>query len=218
MNSIADIDLAWVLINIVVLLFSLSLHESAHAWVAERRGDYTGRYLGRVTLNPVAHIDPIGTILFPVLGLLSGWAMFGWAKPVPVNPSNLRHPRMDHLLIAAAGPASNLLALVGFLIGLKVLTAYFSAHIAMQHSIVYPLFLLFQAGVLLNAILAVFNLIPVPPLDGSWILAGLLPSNLARVFDTIRPYSFILLVALLWSGLVDVVLRPILVLVRVLAS
>ncbi|HLU99695.1 MAG TPA: site-2 protease family protein, partial [Acidobacteriota bacterium] len=103
--NLTDIDIGWVLINVVVLLFSLSIHECAHAWTAWRLGDPTAKSLGRVTLNPVAHIDPIGTILFPLLGVLSGFVLFGWARPVPVNTARLKDPKKDHVLIAGAGPA-----------------------------------------------------------------------------------------------------------------
>lgn len=216
-ESLANIDWAQVLIAMVVLLFSLSIHESAHAWTAERFGDSTGRYLGRITLNPVAHIDPIGTILFPLLGMMTGF-IFGWAKPVPVNTANLRNPRRDHVLIAAAGPASNVMAAVFFLIGLKFLVGFFAEEINASHTVIYPLYLLCSTGVILNTILAVFNLIPVPPLDGSWVLAGLLPSQFEGLFDAIRPYSFILLLVLLWSGFLDLILGPVLNFVVILAS
>lgn len=218
MNSLADIDLSWILIHLVVLLFSLSLHESAHAWVADRLGDPTARLLGRVTLNPIPHIDPVGTLLFPAIGLLSGFALFGWAKPVPVNTRALRHPQRDHILVSAAGPASNLLAAIGFLVGLKLLLTFFPDQLSMGHPLLNPLALLFSAGVTLNVILMVFNLIPIPPLDGSWILAGLSPASFSRFYDALRPYGFVLLVVLLWSGLVEQIIGPVLSLFQTLAS
>jgi len=214
---LANIDWSQVLIGMVVLLFSLSIHESAHAWVANRLGDSTGRYLGRITLNPIPHIDLIGTIIFPLLGMLTGF-MFGWAKPVPVNTANLKNPRRDHVLIAAAGPVSNLIAALGFLLVLRLMIGFFPQELEGNHSVVYPLYVLSFTGVFLNLILAVFNLIPVPPLDGSWVLAGILPARFGDLFDAIRPYSFILLVALLWSGLIDVLLSPVLALMHVLVS
>lgn len=210
-----QIDLGWILINVVVLLFSLSLHESAHAWTADRLGDGTARRLGRVTLNPLVHVDPIGTILFPLLGLLSGWALFGWAKPVPVNPVNFQHPRRDHLLVAAAGPISNLLAVAVFLVGLKLLAA---AGPLEPHPILSPLRLVCQAGLILNVILAVFNLIPVPPLDGSWIVSGLLPEEFSRLLEAVRPYGFLILLLLLWSGFFRMILVPVLGFVQALAA
>jgi Zn-dependent protease len=217
-NSLGNIDPAQVIMGLAVLLFSLSIHESAHARAAEWRGDPTGRALGRITLNPVHHIDPIGTLLFPLMGLIFGGFIFGWAKPVPVNPNNFKNPRTDHVVVAAAGPGSNLVAAVGFLVGLKLLIVYFPSHIMAQHSVLYPLAQLFEMGVVLNVILLVFNLIPIPPLDGSWILAGLLPGRFTAVFDAIRPYGFMLLLVLLWSGMVQAILGPVLTLVYMLAA
>jgi len=194
--------------SVAVLLFSLSLHESAHAWMADRLGDPTGRLMGRVSLNPLPHIDPIGTILFPLIGMLAGGIMFGWAKPVPVNPANLRDARKAHILISAAGPVSNLLAAVVFLVGLRVCLA-----LAAGGPIGTPMRTLlgfFEVGVYLNVILAVFNLLPIPPLDGSWILEGLLPRPLSVLFQAVRPYGFLLLVVLLYTGVFRVILGPVL--------
>ena len=219
MAALAGIDWSGVLIGMVVLLFSLSLHESAHAWMANRRGDPTGRYLGRVTLNPLPHIDWIGTVLFPLISMIGGGGVFfGWAKPVPVNTSNLKNPRWDHVLVAAAGPLSNVLAAIAFLLGLRLLVAFFPNQLQAGHTVLYPLFLLCVSGLFLNTLLAVFNLIPVPPLDGSWVLAGIFPNRVAGFFDAIRPYSFILLVVLLFSGAFNVVLNPVISLVSILAS
>lgn len=198
--------------NVVVLLFSLSLHESAHAWAADHFGDSTARSLGRVSLNPIVHIDPIGSIVFPLLGLVMGGVIFGWAKPVPVNGARLRNPRVANMAIAAAGPGSNILAATGFLIGLKLLTG-FSGLGSGDWNALEPLLLLCQVGLVLNLILAIFNLLPIPPLDGSWILIGLLPAELARYVEMIRPYGFLLLLGLLYTGLIGSILRPVLGLV-----
>jgi len=149
-------------------------------------------------------------VVFPLLGLVFGGFIFGWAKPVPVNTARLKNPRKDHLVIAAAGPVSNIVLAVGCLAGLKIITLSMDPWAIQEHSLVYPVFLMCQTGLFLNVILAVFNLLPVPPLDGSWILAGVLPSNLAAAMDTIRPYSFILLIALLLSGVFGMILNPIL--------
>ena len=215
--NLGGIDLSVLLMTIAVLFFSLSIHESAHAWTADRLGDPTGRYLGRVTLNPVAHIDLMGTIVFPLLGIFFGGFIFGWAKPVPVNTARLKNPRKDHLLIAAAGPVSNIVAAAVFLVGVKIITSSMDPMAIREHGVVYPLFWMCQTGLFLNVILAVFNLFPIPPLDGSWILAGVLPSNLAAVVDKMRPYSFILLIALLMSGVFGMILNPVLLFVRELA-
>ncbi len=209
-----QIDPAWLLMNAAVLLFSLSLHESAHAWMADRLGDYTARYLGRVTLNPVVHVDPVGTLLFPLIGLLAGGIIFGWAKPVPVNTVHLANPKRDHVLIAAAGPASNVAAAVAFWLGLKVLTGFFAYQLLAQHPVILPLYLLFRIGVLINVVLAAFNLIPVPPLDGSWILSGLMPDYFSDWMDSIRPYGFLVLIVLLWTGFIGMILGPVLTIVH----
>lgn len=213
----AHFDAGRIVINVVVLLFALSIHESAHAWTADYLGDYTARHLGRVSLNPIVHIDPVGTILFPLLGALTGLALFGWAKPVPVNTLHLKNPKRDHLLIAGAGPASNLVAAAGFLIGLKLLVSFFPSEIMSHHGAIYPLFLLCRVGLFVNVVLAVFNLLPIPPLDGSWVLSGLLPDWFSHAMDQIRPYSFLLLIMLLYSGALGMMLRPVLTLVHQLA-
>lgn len=209
-----DIDLAQAFITLAVLLVALTIHEAAHAWSASVLGDPTAHSLGRVSLNPLVHIDPVGTLLFPLIGLISGGVVFGWAKPVPVNTLNLRRPRKDHMLIAAAGPVSNLLQALCCLLGLYLLVGCFGRYEVASHSVLRPLFELFYWGLILNVILAVFNLFPIPPLDGSWILQGILPDNLARVMDSLRPYGFLLLLMLLFGGVFGSVIQPILVQVQ----
>lgn len=204
-----DFDIGRFLLQIVILLFSLSIHESAHAWTAERFGDYTGRALGRVSLNPLAHIDPIGTVLFPVLAFLTRIPLIGWAKPVPINPLNLNNPRRDQIFISAAGPVSNILAGIGFLILLKLLVGLFGYEILVGTTMLTPLALLCLEGTFLNFLLAVFNLIPIPPLDGHWVLYGVLPAHMADAFDRIRPYGFILLLLLFYTGALGVILGPV---------
>jgi len=197
-------------INLIVLLFSVSLHESAHAWMAERRGDPTGRLLGRITLNPIRHMDLVGSFIVPMIGIFTGAPVFGWAKPVPVNPVNLRDFRRDQLFIAAAGPVSNLLAAAGFLAIYKVITLSGFLLELLPGIILVPVLMLCQVGILLNIILAVFNLIPIPPLDGSWVLIGLLPPRAAVYFEKIRPYGFGLLLLLLLTGGLSYILNPVL--------
>ena len=192
-----------------MLLVSLSVHEAAHAWTADRLGDPTARRLGRITLNPMAHIDWIGTVLFPLVAIYSGVPLLGWAKPVPVNWSNLKSPRRDFAIVAAAGPASNLiLATIGAAVlglGAGLLS--------------YQAFDLMGRFVLLNALLAVFNMIPVPPLDGGNVAAGLLPVSIARMVDQLRPYGFLILYALLFTGVLGDYVFPIaLTIVRFLVS
>ncbi len=214
--TFGSIDLLPLLIDLVVLLFSLSLHESAHAWVANRFGDPTGQMLGRVSLNPLVHIDPIGTILFPLLGFLIGGVIFGWAKPVPINSANLRDPKRDNIFISVAGPVSNLAAALGFVILLRVFSGLEAAGIVPW--LTEPLLGLCKVGIFLNVILAVFNLIPIPPLDGSWVLEGILPQSLGRAMDMIRPYGFLILILLLYSGVFNWVLDPVLEIVRSVSS
>jgi len=193
-----DINVAQIVIAFIVLLFSLTVHESAHAWTADRLGDPTARLLGRVSLNPIVHADPIGTVLFPLLALFSGVPLIGGAKPVPVNVRRLRHQRRDYVLVAAAGPASNLvLAIVAALL-LSALPV--SPVILGEPNVSAPLASLLSLGVQLNLLLAVFNMLPIPPLDGGNVLGGLLPVNLATAFDRIRPYGFLLLYALMFTN------------------
>jgi Zn-dependent protease len=196
-----------IIFQIAVLLFAISLHEAAHAWMASRLGDQTARMLGRVTLNPIKHIDPIGTILFPLLAAISHFPMIGWAKPTPVNTRNFKHYVRDDILTTLAGPASNLLAAMVSLIALLLIkylapggmTAIIAAVGAMSGQYtelptsLYPLALLFCYGILLNLFLAVFNLLPLPPLDGSHVVRHMLPYNVVPYFDRLGMFSLIIL-------------------------
>jgi Zn-dependent protease len=193
-------DLANLIPVLLLLILSLSVHEAAHAWTADRLGDPTARALGRVTLNPLAHIDWIGTVLFPVIAFTTGAPLIGWAKPVPVNFHNLRAPRRDFAIIAAAGPASNLAQAV---LGAAVLALAFDP-LSMD---LVPVVL--RSFVSLNVALAVFNMIPVPPLDGGNVLSGILPEQFARLIDQIRPWGFLVLYALLFTGVLRNVVFPI---------
>jgi Zn-dependent protease len=200
---LAGINFLDIFINFLVLIVSLSVHEAAHAWSAERLGDSTARMLGRVSLNPAVHVDPIGTILFPLIGMLSGAPILGWAKPVPVNTMNLRgHWKRKYMLIAAAGPASNLvLATIGALLLRLLFTVGGDVAGGM-------LFQLLAALVTLNVWLAVFNMVPLPPLDGGNVLAGVLSGGVAEMFDRIRPYGFLILYGLMLSGILWTVITP----------
>ncbi len=189
-------DLVEILIQVAVLIASLSFHEAAHAWTANWLGDPTARLLGRLTLNPVAHIDPIGTLLFPLLALSTGAPLIGWAKPVPVNTRHLRSPKRDFALIAAAGPISNLVLAVA---GAALLTVA-------PEGIVAATITLF---VWINVLLAVFNMVPVPPLDGGNVLIGLLPHEAGSAIERLRPYGFLLLYALMLSGILSAITRPV---------
>jgi len=203
-----DIDFAQVFILFIVLLFSLTVHEAAHAWTADVLGDPTARILGRVSLNPLVHIDPIGTVVFPLLAIVAGVPLIGWAKPVPVNVTKLRHHRRDYVLVAAAGPASNLLIAIVAALLLKVMPV--SPVTLGEPNITAPIASMLSRALFLNVLLAVFNMIPIPPLDGGNVIGGLLPRALAYRFDSlIRPYGFILLYALMLTrGLDYLIGRP----------
>jgi len=190
------IDFAQVFIAFVVLLFSLTVHESAHAWTADRLGDPTARLLGRVSLNPVVHADLIGTVIFPLVSMMGGVPLIGWAKPVPVNIGRLRRHRSDYVLVAAAGPASNLLIAI---LAAALLSLMPSTPIVLgEAEISAPLVAFTTRALYVNVLLAVFNMLPIPPLDGGNVLSGLLPRPLAMRYDAlIRPYGFILLYALM---------------------
>jgi len=215
-------NIVTLVISLFVLLFAITVHEAAHGWAAAKFGDLTAQSMGRVTLNPIAHIDPIGTVLLPLLLVIVGAPPFGWAKPVPVNPFNLRNPRRDNLWISAAGPTSNLtvaaLALIGILVlklfapGVSVFLRSFLLGRGSLPPGFHPLeglALILFYGVLVNTYLAVFNLIPVPPLDGSGVVMGFLSEEAARTYDRIRPYGFIIIMGLIYLGLLQIIIRPI---------
>jgi Zn-dependent protease len=190
------------LLLFVVLIPSLSFHEAAHAWTADRLGDPTARRLGRLTLNPLAHIDWIGTVLFPLIAIYSGLPLLGWAKPVPVNWENLRSPRRDFAIVAIAGPISNLVLAVGAAVVLNTLVATGAGGPSVG-------VMLIAQTVSLNVLLAVFNMIPVPPLDGGNVLAGLVPEGVAHAIDRLRPYGFLILYALIFTGVLGDIVLPI---------
>jgi Zn-dependent protease len=202
-----DIDVAQIFIAFIVLLFSLTVHECAHAWTADRLGDPTARLLGRVSLNPMVHADLIGTILFPLVAMVANAPLIGWAKPVPVNVNRLRHHRRDYVLVAAAGPASNLVLAVGVAIALQLLPV--SPVMLGEPNVSVPTAQLLSQALRLNVLLAVFNMIPIPPLDGGNVLGGLLPPALGSRFDAfIRPYGFVLLYAVILTPAFDYLVVP----------
>ncbi len=194
----------------VVFLLSLTVHECAHAWAAERSGDSTGRYLGRVTLNPIPHIDIFGTIIFPLVAITTGGWMFGWAKPVPFNSLNLRDRRIGEIAIALAGPVSNLMLVAIFVILYKILFRSTLVSPEAFGDLEQPIGMTLAIGISLNIILAVFNLIPVPPLDGHHVLRNLLPDSLAEVYNQVPPMvGFIVLFLMVSLGITSYLTAPI---------
>jgi Zn-dependent protease len=198
-----NIDPVGVAVGFAVLLISLTIHEAAHAWTADKLGDPTARMLGRVSLNPLVHIDWIGTVLLPMLAAISGLPLIGWAKPVPVNTRNLRSPRRDFMLIAAAGPISNLLQAFVAAAALRLTVGAITGSDQAG-----PLYTALFLAVYVNLLLAFFNLIPVPPLDGGNVLLGLLPPRLAVSYGQLRQYGFIVLYALMFTGLASAWIGP----------
>lgn len=191
----------------IPLIFAITVHEVAHGWVALQFGDPTAKYAGRLTLNPIKHVDPLGTIIVPfVLVVVSSgaWA-FGWAKPVPVAFHNLRNPRRDMILVAAAGPAVNLVMALGWALLLSQRLA-FDPGLDLQDDWIVRMSLF---GVVINVLLAVFNMLPIPPLDGGRVLAGLLPPQLARGLQIVEPFGFLILIALMFTGVLWVLVDPV---------
>jgi len=191
-------------VAVLPILLAVTVHEAAHGLIADKLGDHTARAAGRVTLNPIKHIDPIGTIILPLaMYALSGF-MFGWAKPVPVNWRNLSNPRRDTALVAAAGPAANFIMLLGWTLILVLATNF--AQTSSWVSV--PLIHMARFGMLINAVLMALNLLPLLPLDGGRILNSFLPARAAISFSKLEPYGFFILIGLLVSGLLAKVLMP----------
>jgi Zn-dependent protease len=200
------------LIAAPAILIAIIFHEVSHGYVAYRLGDPTAKFVGRLTLNPLVHIDPFGTILLPLILLYAtkGQFVFGYAKPVPINPMNFSNPRKGMAISAAAGPITNIiLATLSVLIlkGIIAPLAGFSPGL-IDENVLKPLMLIFEASVFINVILAVFNMIPIPPLDGGRVLVGLLPSKHARSYSKIEPFGFIIVIILIYSGLADYFIMP----------
>ena len=201
-------------IAIIPLLLAIVVHEVAHGWVARQLGDDTAYLMGRLTLNPLKHIDLVGTILVPLILILTVGFAFGWAKPVPVNFNNLRNRRRDTALVAVAGPFANLLMAIAWALIAK-LASLLPDSIAMLTS---PLILMSMFGMVINAILMVFNLIPIPPTDGGRIATSLLPPRLGYQLSRVEPYGFFIILALLLSGIIwkllDIVVQTVMQLIQ----
>jgi Zn-dependent protease len=190
---------------VIPVIFAVTVHEVAHGWVASRLGDQTAKSMGRLTLNPVKHIDFVGTVLVPAIMYFASGFIFGWAKPVPVNWKNLGHPRRDMAIVAIAGPAANLLMLLFWAISAKIISLSGND----PNYLKQLLFYMCSIGVTINIVLMILNLFPILPLDGGRVLTAMLPRNLAISFSRLEPYGLILLLVLLFSGILWKILIPI---------
>lgn len=213
-------DILYMIIQLGVFVLAAAVHESAHGWTAEKFGDPTARMQGRITLNPIPHIDPIGTIILPLFLAYLGGPVFGWAKPVPVNPYNLRNPRKAHMYIAAAGPTSNFILAIISIILFFILKGFVrAAYNPLTHAsgtepgilvsaALYTLMFL-HLFIIINVILGVFNLLPISPLDGGWIMEGMLKGEVLHNYLKIKPYGFLILMGIIYFGLLKYIFNPI---------
>jgi Zn-dependent protease len=199
-----------IVFKLIAFLFAISVHESAHAWMANMRGDPTARMLGRISLNPIKHIDPVGTLLLPAIAMYFHAPVIGWAKPTPVDPRNFKNPMLDDILTSVVGPISNFVVAIGAVlvlavvklvspVGREIVFGIPQGFIATDtDSFLVPLCLLFYELMIVNVVLGVFNLIPVPPLDGSHVVRHLLPAGALRIYDTVGMFGLFILV--FWGG------------------
>jgi Zn-dependent protease len=192
-------------LQLSVLFFSVIIHEVAHGYVAYKRGDSTAKQLGRLTLNPVSHIDIFGSILLPLVLLIANAPVFGWAKPVPVNPARLYKPKTDMLWVSLAGCAANFLLAIVAALGMLLIRNFATSDM----SVLIPAYQILQTILIINIVLPVLNLIPIPPLDGSRIVYYLLPTELAVKYDSISPYGFFIIFALLFTGILWKIISPV---------
>ena len=205
-NIVGRFDIRIIVIELATFLFAITVHESSHAATANYFGDPTAKRLGRISLNPWRHIDIFGTVILPIILTIIGAPVIGWAKPVPVNPTNLRQPRRDYMLVSVAGPASNLAMACIFAGAFYLLRLYYGF---LPSPIVQPISLILQYSCIINLYLALFNMIPVQPLDGSSVLACFLPRDLAAKFMSFQSYGFIVLYLLVYLGVLQKVINPV---------
>ena len=217
-----DIDIlnlvSHLIIYMVVLLFAISAHEAGHAWMSYKYGDDTAYMLGRVTLNPVAHTDPIGTLLIPIIsfvlgsvgGALGSIPLIGWGKPTPVNPSNWTKYKQANVMVSIAGIGANLIiAITSFMIFKSLLEFGVINAGNVESGVLKPILIFFQYMIMLNISLAIFNLLPFPPLDGSKVLSTFLPESFQPVFQLLEQYGFLILMLLIYMGVIGLVMRPV---------
>lgn len=193
-----------VAISAIPIIFAITLHEAAHGLIASRLGDQTARLSGRLTLNPLKHIDPLGTVVLPLVMLALGGIIFGWAKPVPVDWRNLRQPKRDMAWVAAAGPAANLIMMLLWAVLAKLVLNFEEVFQGFS----MPMLYMARAGITINIVLMVLNLLPIPPLDGSRVLSSLLPARTAIKYNQIEPYGLIIILLLFVTGILGKILWP----------
>lgn len=208
-----------ILFQLIVFLFAISVHESAHAWMANRRGDPTARMLGRISLNPIKHIDPVGTVLMPLIAAIAHIPVIGWAKPTPVDPRNFKNPVLDDILTAVVGPISNFIVAAGATVVLLIIkhSSAFGSQVVFglplgwvsqqSDSVLVPLCFFIYELLIINVVLAVFNLIPVPPLDGSHVIRHFLPESVGKIYD-MAGWIGLLALVYLGGGLISALIRP----------
>jgi Zn-dependent protease len=209
-----SVETVQIVFQVIAFLFAISVHESAHAWTANRCGDPTARMLGRITLNPIKHIDPIGTVVLPLIAAFSHFPMIGWAKPTPVDPRHFKNPVWDDIKTSLAGPISNLLVAAISVAGLAAISATSPLGRALVHGIapmsgsaLVPITVLLYEFMYINVLLAAFNIIPIPPLDGSHVLRHFLPDSARRVYDMVGMFGLILLF-LVGGPVISFFMRP----------